>query len=95
MKIFLINGGKAFAHSGGRYNEALHVAALKHLGGMGHSLQETRIDAGYVVEDEVAKYLWADLIIYQMPAWWMGAPWSVKKYLDEVLTAGRGKIYAS
>ncbi|MDR1936669.1 MAG: NAD(P)H-dependent oxidoreductase [Candidatus Accumulibacter sp.] len=94
MNIFLINGAKAFAHSGGRYNSALHAAAMKHLGAMGHSLRETAIDAGYAIEDEVAKYLWADLIIYQMPAWWMGAPWTVKKYLDEVLTAGHGKIYA-
>jgi modulator of drug activity B len=95
VNIFLINGGKAFAHSGGRYNDALHAAAVKHLGVMGHTLRETHIDAGYVVEDEVAKYLWANLIIYQMPAWWMGAPWHVKKYLDEVLTAGHGKIYTN
>jgi modulator of drug activity B len=94
MNVFLINGAKAFAHSGGAYNDTLHDAAVKHLGSMGHALRETRVDAGYRVEDEVAKYLWADLVIYQMPAWWMGAPWHVKKYLDEVLTAGHGKIYS-
>ncbi len=25
-------------------------------------------------------------IILQMPGWWMGTPWTVKRYLDEVLT---------
>ncbi len=30
-----------------------------------------------------------------MPGWWMGAPWIVKKYLDEVLTYGHGKLYAN
>ncbi|SEJ36841.1 Flavodoxin-like fold [Azotobacter beijerinckii] len=39
--------------------------------------------------------LWADALIYQMPGWWMGAPWTVKKYLDEVFTAGHGSLYAN
>lgn len=30
----------------------------------------------------------ADVVIYQMPGWWMGEPWIVKKYIDEVFTAG-------
>jgi modulator of drug activity B len=30
-----------------------------------------------------------------MPGWWMGPPWTVKKYLDEVLTAGHGILYTS
>ena len=38
------------------------------------------------------KFLWADVVIYQMPGWWMGAPWTVKKYLDEVFTAGVQRI---
>ena len=41
------------------------------------------------------KILWADVVIYQMPGWWMGAPWTVKKYLDEVFTAGHGSLYAN
>ncbi len=41
------------------------------------------------------KFLWADVVIYQMPGWWMGAPWTVKKYIDEVFTAGHGSLYAS
>lgn len=30
-----------------------------------------------------------------MPGWWMGAPWIVKKYIDEVFTEGHGSLYAS
>ena len=30
-----------------------------------------------------------------MPGWWMHEPWTVKKYIDEVLTAGHGKLYHS
>jgi modulator of drug activity B len=49
----------------------------------GIDVKVTHIDAGYDVAEEVAKFLWADVIIYQMPGWWMGAPWTVKKYIDE------------
>lgn len=95
MKIFLINGGKAFAHSGGRYNDTLHDTARGTLAEMGHELKEIRVDDGYDIDEEVQNFLWADVIIYQMPGWWMGAPWTVKKYIDEVFTAGNGSMYAN
>lgn len=94
-KILLLNGGKAFAHSHGQYNSTLHDAALAFLDRAGFDVKTTFIDGGYDVEDEVQKFLWADVVIYQMPGWWMGAPWTVKKYLDEVFTAGHGSLYAS
>ncbi|MDW5377649.1 NAD(P)H-dependent oxidoreductase [Halomonas sp. HP20-15] len=95
MKILLINGSKAYAHSGGRYNDTLHDTARGVLAEMGHVLKETRIDDGYDLDEEVGKFLWADVIVYQMPGWWMGAPWTVKRYIDEVFTTGHGSLYAS
>ncbi|MGO2149562.1 NAD(P)H-dependent oxidoreductase, partial [Halomonas sp.] len=62
---------------------------------LGHEVRETVIEQGYEAEAEVEKFLWADTIVYQMPGWWMGAPWSVKRYIDEVFTAGHGSLYAS
>lgn len=94
-KVLLLNGGKEFAHSEGRYNATLHDAALALLDRAGCDLRQTQISAGYDIAEEVEKFLWADLIIYQMPGWWMGAPWTVKKYMDEVFTAGHGSLYAS
>ncbi|WPP00544.1 NAD(P)H-dependent oxidoreductase [Pseudomonas sp. HR96] len=94
-KILLLNGGKQFAHSDGRYNTTLHDAAVATLDHAGFDVQTTFIDGGYDVSEEVQKYLWADVIVYQMPGWWMGAPWTVKKYLDEVLTEGHGSLYAN
>jgi modulator of drug activity B len=35
------------------------------------------------------------VIVWQMPGWWMGAPWTVKKYIDEVFTEGHGSLYAN
>ncbi|WP_324248535.1 NAD(P)H-dependent oxidoreductase, partial [Neisseria meningitidis] len=50
---------------------------------------------GYDVEAEIEKFVWMDAVIWQMPSWWMHEPWTVKKYIDEVLTAGHGKLYQS
>ncbi|CDF83084.1 Modulator of drug activity B [Pseudomonas knackmussii B13] len=94
-KILLLNGGKQFAHSNGQYNATLHEAAIAHLDRLGHDVRETFIDGGYDIEEEVQKILWADVVIYQMPGWWMGAPWTVKQYLDDVFTAGHGSLYAN
>ncbi|MFZ5958473.1 NAD(P)H-dependent oxidoreductase [Pseudomonas knackmussii] len=94
-KILLLNGGKQFAHSNGQYNATLHEAAIAHLDRLGYDVRETFIDGGYDIEEEVQKILWADVVIYQMPGWWMGAPWTVKQYLDDVFTAGHGSLYAN
>lgn len=93
MKILLINGAQAFAHSDGRLNTTLHEAAVKTLTAMGHEVKETHIEKGYEEAEEVAKILWADAIVYQMAGWWMSTPWKVKKYMDDVYTTGAGKLY--
>ncbi|WXL24714.1 NAD(P)H-dependent oxidoreductase [Ectopseudomonas mendocina] len=94
-KILLLDGGKAFAHSQGQYNTTLHNAAEALLLEAGFEVKTTFIDGGYDVKEEVEKMLWADVIVWQMPSWWMGAPWTVKKYMDEVFTEGHGSLYAS
>lgn len=93
--VLLLNGGKPFAHSKGQYNSTLHETAAAFFDRAGFDIKTTEIDAGYDVQSEVQKILWADVVIYQMPGWWMGAPWTVKQYLDEVFTAGHGSLYAS
>ncbi len=93
--VLLLNGSKAFAHSHGRLNDTLHDVAVETLTTAGFDIRQTKIDAGYDIQAEVENFLWADLVIYQMPGWWMGAPWIVKKYVDEVFTAGHGSLYAN
>lgn len=93
MNILLLDGGKAFGHSGGRLNHTLHHTAREVLAQLGHQVRETVIDDGYDTEAEVGKFLWMDAVIWQMPAWWMGEPWTVKKYIDDVFSAGNGKLF--
>ena len=49
-KILLLNGGKQFAHSDGRYNATLHNAAVAYLDRAGFDVKTTFIDGGYVGE---------------------------------------------
>lgn len=93
--ILIINAGKSFGHSYGKLNLAITEFAAKHLTVNGHEVKITHIIEGYNIEEEIEKFLWADVIIYQQPAWWMGPPWSLKKYIDEVFTEGHQKLYQS
>lgn len=53
-----------------------------------YEVLETKIEDGYMLEDEVSKHLEAEIIILQMPVNWFGAPWIYKKYVDEVFNTG-------
>ena len=86
--ILLINGAKAFAHLNGQLNDTLAELAQEVLTKLGHQVQVTRADSEYNAKAEVEKYLWADTVIYQMPGWWMGAPWPVKSILMMFLPKG-------
>lgn len=94
-KILIVDGGKSFAHSKGELNHFLTSMAVEHLTHIGHDVTVTLADSDFHVEVEVQKILSSDIIIYQMPGWWMGEPWTVKRYIDEVFTGGHGVLYAS
>ncbi|MEQ9893182.1 NAD(P)H-dependent oxidoreductase [Pectobacterium aroidearum] len=95
QNILLIDAGKSFAHSKGELNHTLTEVAASFLRDKGHDVRVTVVDSGYDIEQEIQNYLWADTIIYQMPGWWMDTPWILKKYIDDVFTAGHGSLYAS
>ncbi|QIZ52712.1 flavodoxin family protein [Dickeya zeae] len=95
QNVLIINAGKAFGHSKGELNRTLTDVAATLLRDKGRQVRVTTVDEGYDIEQEVQNILWADTIIYQMPGWWMGAPWTLKKYIDEVFTAGHGSLYDS
>ncbi len=94
-RILIINAKKEFAHSGGRLNTTLAQVASDYLKEKGCEVQVTVVDEGYDTRTEVEKYLWAEAVIYQIPGWWMGPPWILKKYMDEVFTEGHGTLYAN
>ena len=96
-KIFIINAGQNFGHSGGLFNNTIAETTQKFFGQSEEiSIQTTTIQNGYLAEEEVSKFAWADVIIYHTPVWWFQLPYNFKKYIDEVFTAGHNKgIYRS
>ncbi|MBA4319171.1 MAG: NADPH quinone reductase MdaB [Flavobacterium sp.] len=96
-KIFIINGGQKFGHSGGRFNETLSNETLNFFKNNGDfEIKSTNINEAYNPATEVEKFVWADVIIYHTPIWWFQLPHGFKKYIDVVFTEGHAKgIYKS
>ena len=96
-KIFIINAGQNFGHSGGLFNNTIAETTEKFFRQSEEVIiQTTTIQNGYSAEEEVSKFVWADVIIYHTPVWWFQLPYNFKKYIDEVFTVGHNKgIYKS
>lgn len=96
-KIFVINGGQKFGHSGGRFNKTIFDTTIEFFENHpGFEIKYTDINNDYDPAEEVEKYVWADVVIYHTPIWWFQVPHGLKKYIDVVFTAGHAKgIYHS
>lgn len=86
--IFILNGHQPYEFAPGRLNATFVERARATLAAAGHTVRVTRIADGYDVDQELANHQWADTVILQFPVNWMGVPWSFKKYMDEIYTAG-------
>lgn len=96
-KIFVINGGQVFGHSGGRFNKTIFEATKTFFENRpDFEIRSTDINEQYDPAQEVENYVWADVIIYHTPIWWFQVPHGLKKYIDVVFTEGHQKgIYRS
>jgi len=94
--IFIINGGHPFAHSGGKFNETIFNETQEFFLKQGFQVKATQVGDEIVLQDEVEKFKWADLVVYHTPIWWFQIPFGFKKYFDEVFTEGhQNGIYES
>lgn len=87
-KILILNGAQPYSFAPGKLNAAIAERARAALTAMGHEVRLTTVADGYDVEVEVESHQWADTVILKFPVNWMGVPWSFKKYMEEVYTAG-------
>lgn len=87
-RIFIINGHQPYPFAKGNLNSTLAKLAQDEAEKHGHEIRVTRVSEHYEIEAEVENHIWADIILLQFPVNWMGVPWSFKKYMDEVYTAG-------
>jgi len=88
--VLIINAHQYYPFSEGKLNATLVDKAVTLLEGKGHSVRVVTMSDEINVEQELAHHQWADTVILQSPSNWMGVPWSFKKYMDEVYTAGMG-----
>lgn len=86
--ILIINAHHKYPFSEGRLNGAFVEMAEEILKAKGHAIRIVNTDEDWDVETELANHQWADTVLLQSPVNWMGVPWTFKKYMDEVYTAG-------
>lgn len=89
-QILIINAHEPSPYSEGRLNHTLVDKAVTLLSGKGHHVRVVTMQDEIVIDEQLAHFEWADRIIIQSPVNWMMVPWSFKKYMDEVFTAGMG-----
>lgn len=92
-KVLIINGHQRYEGiaEGGLTNEYIKTAN-DYCKDNNLEVKNTYIDKGYDLKEELEKWAWADFILLQYPVYWMGLPWTTKKYMDEVASAGNNTV---
>ena len=86
--ILIINAHHKYPFAEGRLNGSLVQMADELLTAAGHSTRVVTVEDGWEVERELENHQWANVVLLQTPVNWMVVPWTFKKYMDEVYTAG-------
>ena len=87
-KALIINAYQEYPFAKGELNQEIASRIGEHLKSVGYEIKTTTMKDDWDANEEVDKHTWADVVILQSPTNWMGFPWSFKKYMDEVYTAG-------
>ena len=88
--VLIINAHHYYPFAEGRLNATLVEKAQTILSEKGYEIKVVKPSEGFDVDEAIQDHQWADYVILQSPVNWMGMPWSFKKYMDEVYTAGMG-----
>lgn len=87
-KALIINAHQYYDFSPGKLNAEIIRRIEKNLKSKGFEVRHSHVMDKYIVEEEIEKHRFADVVILQSPVNWMGVPWMAKKYMDEVYMAG-------
>lgn len=95
--VLIINGHQYYEQvAKGELTQIYIDTAEEFLTSKGFNVKHAKAESAYNPLEEVEKFKWADYFIIQFPVYWMGVPWMMKKYIDEVFTAGHGNgLYVS
>lgn len=88
--ILIINGHQYYEKvAEGKLTQIYIDTAEEFLKSKDFSVKHAKAESDYTPLEEVEKFKWADFFIIQFPVYWMGVPWVMKKYIDEVFSAGQ------
>ena len=91
--VLIINGHQYYKNiAEGKLTQSYIDKADSFFKENGFSVKHSIVDKEYDVNEEVQKFAWADFILFQYPVYWMSLPWKTKKYVDEIFSAGVGKV---
>ena len=88
--VLIINAHQYYPFSEGKLNAALIDKAITIFEQKGYDTRVVTMSDEYDIDEQLSLHQWADIVFLQTPVNWMGVPWSFKKYMDEVYTAGMG-----
>lgn len=86
--VFLINAHEKYDFAPGQLNRSVAERITENLSEKGYRFKHTNMQDDYDIDQEIEKHQWADILILQTPCNWMGVPWSFKKYMDFIYSAG-------
>ena len=86
--VFIINAHQPYPFAKGELNKTLVDEVRQHCEGRGYEARITTMQDELDVDAQVENHRWADITFLQTPVNWMGVPWSFKRYMDAVYSAG-------
>ena len=86
--VLIINGAYPHPFAKGTLTAAFADRAATQLTARGWRVLRTATADDWDAEAEIAKHQAADVVLLQTPVNWMGWPWRLKQYMDDVYTAG-------
>ena len=91
--ILIINGHQHYANiAEGKLTQFYIDTATEFFVKNSFIVKNSIVESAYNIKEELEKFAWADVIIFQYPVYWMGVPWITKKYIDEIFSAGKDTI---
>lgn len=93
VNILLINGHEYWETSHGKLNETLVNEASDFFQSINYNVKISKIDCDFIVEEEVEKFLWANMIIFFTPVYWFDIPAKFKSYIERVYSGGKSKLF--
>ncbi|VAW78287.1 hypothetical protein MNBD_GAMMA13-1801 [hydrothermal vent metagenome] len=79
----------------GRLNNDMAALTGRIMKTCGYEVRNSTVEQGYDPAEELDKTQWADVLVIHAPVFWFGVPGLFKTYIDEVYTAGLGRLWES